>query len=66
LNHNKEDSSRQYEFSLQDGAVQNRNNLMQHIFTNQIIQQGNYHHANLHGRCRCVESYDYGKDDTNV
>ena len=41
LNHNKEDSNRQYEFSLQDeGAVQNLNNLMQHILTNKIIQQG--------------------------
>lgn len=46
LNHNKEDSNRQYEFSLQDeGAVQNLNNLMQHILTNNIIQQGNYHHG---------------------
>jgi len=67
LNYNKEDSNRQYEFSLQDeGAVQNRNNLMQHIITNKIIQQGNYHHANLHWRCRCVECYDFGKYDINV
>ena len=51
LNRNKEDSNRQYEFSSQgEGAVQNRNNLMQHIITNIIIQQGNYHHCNLHGR----------------
>lgn len=67
LNHNKEDSTRQYEFSLQDeGAVENSNNLMQHILTNKLIQQGNYHHANLHGRCRCVKRYDFGKDDKNV
>jgi len=67
LNHNKEDSNRRYEFSLQDeGAVQNLNNLMQHFLTNKIIQQGYYHHDNLHGRCRCVESYDFGNDDTNV
>lgn len=38
LNHNKEDSTRQYEFSFQDeGAVQNRNNFMQRFFTNRII-----------------------------
>ena len=67
LNRNKEDSNRQYEFSLQDeGAVQNRNNLTQHILTNKIILHGNYHHANLHGRCRCVERYDFGKDDINA
>jgi len=52
---------------LQDeGAVQNCDNLMQHILTNKIIQEGNYRHANLHDRCRCVESYDLGKDDINA
>jgi len=39
---------------------------MQHILANKIIQQGSYHYANLHGRCRCVESYDCGKGDINV
>lgn len=64
LNHNKEDSNRRYEFSLQvEGAVQIRNNLMQHILTNKTIQQGNYCHASLHGRYRCAERYDFGRDD---
>jgi uncharacterized damage-inducible protein DinB len=67
LNHNKEDSNRQYEFSLQDeGAVQNGSNLMQHILRNNIIQHRIYHRGNLHGRCRCVGLYDFGKDDINV